>query len=55
VENCNRHNSVTASRIQLKITITQYWMVISSSYLGAHMRTTPNEWGTKWLPWQQGH
>jgi len=28
-------------------------MVVSSSYLEANMRMTPNEWNTKWLPWQR--
>jgi len=28
-------------------------VVVSSSYLEANMRKTPNEWSTKWLPWQR--
>jgi len=27
-------------------------VVTSISYSGANTRTTPNECGTKWLPWQ---
>jgi len=52
MENCSRPNSGTVSRIQFKIVITQYWVVVLSSYLEANMRKTPNEWSTKWLPWQ---
>jgi len=42
---------VTTSRISLKKAITQEHMVLLSSYLRHNMRTTPNDWGTKWLPW----
>jgi len=37
----------------ITIVITQYWVVVSSSYLKANMRKTPNEWSTKWLSWQR--
>ena len=33
--------------------VTEYWVVLSSSYFGANIRTTPNERDTKWLPWQR--
>jgi len=33
------HN--VTKRIQLKIVITQYWVVVSSSYLEANTRKTP--------------
>ena len=41
MENCSQPNCGTVSRIQLKIVITQYWVVVSSSYLEANMGTTP--------------
>jgi len=44
------HDSkVKRSRIWENIAITQHRLVLSSSYLEASVRTTPNEWGTKWF------
>jgi len=38
MENFSRPNSGTVRRIQLKIVISQYWVVVSSSNLEANMR-----------------
>jgi len=38
---------------KLKYALNQYRVVRSTSYSGADMKTTPNQWGTKWLPWQR--
>jgi len=32
--------------------LTQNLVVLLTSYYGADITTTPNEWGTKRLPWQ---